>query len=183
MRLRTFCVGFSLIELATSMTIAGVVLSMVAGVFSATSTGSRTLEAARASQDEAANARRWLAGLFNSVSPPVDSQAFLGTPTALTLTARIRQADGAFAAQRVRIRIVGGWVVAETDSASTLRLAAAVGGKAFEYLPALGGNSQWTPTWSSASDSPVAVRMRVASPHRAPGADVDTLVFAIRDRR
>ena len=56
--------GFTLIEVLVALTISAVVLLLAHQLFTGIVDGGRSLVAARAQLDRAANARRWLAAAF-----------------------------------------------------------------------------------------------------------------------
>jgi len=171
-------------EVLVALSLSAVVLLLAHQLFSGIMDGGRTLVAARAQLDRAANSRRWLAAAFLSLDVGQDSAGpFEGTSDRMRFAAWLETEHGWFERREVLLQRRAGQLVA--DFASPIVLADSVTDVAFDYLLEPGAETRWVREWVSPVSAPLAVRLRIRRGHgNGEGGRVktDTLLFLIKER-
>lgn len=172
--------GFTLIEVVVAASLLGLVTLLAAATLSAVSRAAVEVGLGRRQFDREMNARRWLVRSLRSldIGAP-DGGAFAGDSNEVTYTTWTPVAGGWVEPTVVRLALDGGRLTAYVDGAPTI-LVDSVASLAIDYLLTPGALSKWTRTWKSASQPPLALRLRVL-PINA-GQKADTLLLLIKDR-
>lgn len=178
--------GFTLIEVLVGLTIGAVVVLLAHGLFSAVAERGKTLIAARAALDRAANARRWLEAAFLSLDVGTDGAGgFDGRPNHAVFSTWLLTPDGWFERRQVTLSAEQGRLRAAVTPGTPTALVDSVADVQFDYVLEPGAESRWVREWVSPVSAPVAVRMRIAKTGcqmRDAGCVVDTLLFLVKER-
>jgi len=173
--------GFTLIEVMIALTLSTLVALLAHQIFAGIVDGVGRLDAARATLDRTANARRWLIEAFGSLQAGVDSAGpFEGHPGEVGFASWQRMAPSGLHRERILIHQAGSALVADEAGAGAVVLADSISRVAFDYLLEPGANTTWAREWMSPVSAPLAVRIRITylgSPVRA-----DTLLLLIGGR-
>lgn len=172
--------GFTLIELAVALTVAGLAMLVAARIVSGASDAARRIGFEASRMDRRANSRRWLSAALLSldVGRP-GAVPFDGGPRAVRFSAWLETPRGWFERQVVTVRLDSGAIVAATGDGATLPLIEGASGLAFDYLLVPGDASRWAPAWSSPVTAPIAVRLRW---EERGSRRADTLLLLVKGR-
>lgn len=171
--------GFTLIEVLTALTLAGLSFLVIARLVSASARLTLALDDRRRALDTDMNAERWLGRALESVSIGAEgAEPFGGTDSTLRVTAWVPTSDGWPARRTMEVRLRNNVVEVSLGDGAEVALWERVAELHLEYLLVPGESSRWVPMWSSPVSAPVAIRVRLfwSDTLRAQ----ETLLLAVR---
>lgn len=149
-------------EVMVALLVGSLVVMLADGTFVAVGDAGRTLANAREAIDREANAHRWLAATFRSISVgAVGDVPFSGDADHLRCTAWLMTPGGWFRPTVVTLTVRAHQLRGEMFPRSEVVLADSVAAVRFDYLLERGADTRWAPGWTSPQSPPLAVRVRV----------------------
>jgi prepilin-type N-terminal cleavage/methylation domain-containing protein len=174
--------GFTLIEIMAALVIGGITLATIVQVIVLLLASAKELTTLAADHEARMTAHHRIRSVLGSIQQPVGTKWFRGTRDEAEFTGALRTSADGFRTSTVRLSVHGGRLtaLAPDDGEYVLTAADSV---AFEYLAGHGLNAPFLPAWSSSSEPPVAIRVRLARRDTRDRNTVDTLLVPVRAHR
>lgn len=171
--------GFTLIEIMVALVIGGLTLTTIVRVIVLLLAAAHDLASSSVDHEARMTAHHRIRAVLASIQQPTDAKWFRGTPHEATFSTALRVAADANEVAYVRLAVRGGRLTAVTSEGLEYVLATA-DSVAFEYLAGYGLSSPFLAAWTSSSESPVAIRVRLAQHDLHGAATIDTLLIPVR---